>query len=78
VWSSAAVAHLLQGSACCALRDGILHTLVGTTTNSRGFPAGWHDNQPVNVLPASRPGALDICWHFSAVYCQGERLFVSP
>ncbi len=28
MWSSAAVAHLLQGSACCAFRDGILHTLV--------------------------------------------------
>ncbi len=28
VWSSAAVAHLLQGSTCCAFRDGILHTLV--------------------------------------------------
>ncbi len=29
VWFSAAVAHLLQGSTCCAFRDGILHTLVG-------------------------------------------------
>ncbi len=28
MWSSAAVAHLLQGSTCCAFRDGILHTLV--------------------------------------------------
>ncbi len=28
VWSSAAVAHLLQGSTCCAFRDGILYTLV--------------------------------------------------
>ncbi len=28
VWSSAAVAHLLQGSMCCAFRDGSLHTLV--------------------------------------------------
>ncbi len=28
VWSSAAVAHLLQGSTCCVFRDGILHTLV--------------------------------------------------
>ncbi len=28
VWSSAAVAHLLQGSTCCAFRDGILHTFV--------------------------------------------------
>ncbi len=27
-WSSAAVAHLLQGSTCCAFRDGIQHTLV--------------------------------------------------
>ncbi len=26
--SSAAVAHLLQGSTCCVFRDGILHTLV--------------------------------------------------
>ncbi len=28
VWSSAAAAHLLQGSTYFALRDGILHTLV--------------------------------------------------
>ncbi len=28
MWSSAAVAHLLQGSTCCVFRDGILHTLV--------------------------------------------------
>ncbi len=27
MWSSAAVAHLLQGSMCCVFRDGILHTL---------------------------------------------------
>ncbi len=31
VWSSAAVAHLLQGSTCCVFRDGILHTLFGTS-----------------------------------------------
>ncbi len=31
VWSSAAVVHLLQGSMCCAFRDGILHTLVVTS-----------------------------------------------
>ncbi len=31
VWSSAAVAHLLQGSTCCTFRDGILHTLVVTS-----------------------------------------------
>ncbi len=31
VWSSAAEAHLLQGSTCCAFRDGILHTLVVTS-----------------------------------------------
>ncbi len=28
MWSSAAVAHLLQGSTCCAFRDDILHTWV--------------------------------------------------
>ncbi len=28
MWSSAAVAHLLQGSTCCVFRDGILHILV--------------------------------------------------
>ncbi len=28
MWSSAAGAHLLQGSTCCAFRDGILHILV--------------------------------------------------
>ncbi len=31
MWSSAAEAHLLQGSMCCAFRDGILHTLVVTS-----------------------------------------------
>ncbi len=31
MWSSAAVAHLLQGSTCCAFIDGILHTLVVTS-----------------------------------------------
>ncbi len=31
VWSSTAVAHLLQGSTCCVFRDGILHTLVVTS-----------------------------------------------
>ncbi len=31
MWSSAAGAHLLQGSTCCAFRDGILHTLVVTS-----------------------------------------------
>ncbi len=31
MWSSAAVAHLLQGSMCCAFRDGFLHTLVVTS-----------------------------------------------
>ncbi len=30
MWSSAAVAHLLQGSTRCAFRDGIQHTLVVT------------------------------------------------
>ncbi len=31
VWSSAAVANLLQGSMCCAFRDDILHILVVTS-----------------------------------------------
>ncbi len=31
MWSSAAVAHLLQGSTCCAFRDSILHILVVTS-----------------------------------------------
>ncbi len=31
VWSSAAVAHLLQCLTCCAFRDGILHILVVTS-----------------------------------------------
>ncbi len=31
VWSSAAEAHLLQGSTCRVFRDGILHTLVVTS-----------------------------------------------
>ncbi len=31
VWSSAAGAHLLQGSTCCVFRDGILQILVITS-----------------------------------------------
>ncbi len=31
MWSSAAVTHLLQGSTCCAFRDGILYTWVVTS-----------------------------------------------
>ncbi len=31
VWSSAAVAHLLQGSKCCVFRDGLLQILVVTS-----------------------------------------------
>ncbi len=31
MWSSAAGAHMLQGSTCCVFRDGILHTLVLTS-----------------------------------------------
>ncbi len=31
MWSSAAVAHLLQGSTCFVFRDGILHILVVTS-----------------------------------------------
>ncbi len=31
MWYFAAVAHLLQGSTCCAFRDGILHILVVTS-----------------------------------------------
>ncbi len=31
VWSSAAGAHLLQGSMCCVFRDGVLYTLVVTS-----------------------------------------------
>ncbi len=31
VWSSAAGAHLLQGSTCCVFRDGILYNLVVTS-----------------------------------------------
>ncbi len=37
MWSSAAVAHLLQGLTCCAFRDGILHTLVV----SSGYLSYW-------------------------------------
>ena len=29
MWSSAAVAHFLQGLMCCVFRDGILHSLGG-------------------------------------------------
>ncbi len=31
MWPAAAVAHLLQGSTCCAFRDGILHNLFVTS-----------------------------------------------
>ncbi len=33
MWSSAAVVHLFQGSTCCAFRNGILHTLVVTSSS---------------------------------------------
>lgn len=32
MWLSAAVAHLLQGSVCCAFNDALLHILVVTST----------------------------------------------
>ncbi len=31
MWSSAAGAHLLQGSMCCVFRDGVLQILVVTS-----------------------------------------------
>ncbi len=31
MWSSAAVAHLLQSLTCCVFRESILHTLVVTS-----------------------------------------------
>ena len=31
MWSSAALAHLLQGSTCCAFRDALLHSVVVTS-----------------------------------------------
>ncbi len=46
MWSSAAVDHLLQGSTCCAFRDGILHTLVVT----RAATNDYFDNQLVGRL----------------------------
>ncbi len=47
-WSSAAVAHLLQGSTCCAFRDGILHTLVLTNGYLRYCCLSIIFNQSVN------------------------------
>ncbi len=46
MWFSAAEAHLLQGSTCCAFRDGILHTLVVT----RAATNDYFDNQLVGRL----------------------------
>ena len=37
MWSSAAAAHLLQGSTCCAFRDGVLHSSVGTSAYLPSF-----------------------------------------
>ncbi len=44
--SSAAVAHLLQGSTCCAFRDGLLHTLVVTSGYSSYCCLSIISNQP--------------------------------
>ncbi len=43
MWSSAAVAHLLQGSMCCVFGDGIMHTLVGTS--------GYLSNCCLSIIP---------------------------
>lgn len=61
VWSSAAVAHLLQGLMCCAFRDALLSTLVVTT--------GW-----VTVVLSSRIN-LAIFWHFCPQTCRSLDFF---
>ncbi len=45
MWSSAAVAHLLQGSTCCVFRDGVLHTLVVTSGDLSYFCLSIISNQ---------------------------------
>ncbi len=52
MWSSAAVAHLLQGSTCCAFRDGILHTLVVT---SGSLPKGTSTLRPLGDAMGTPP-----------------------
>ncbi len=63
VSSSAAVAHLLQGSTYCAFRDGILHTLVVTSDYLSYCCLSIIFNQSANSPPTS-----DINKSFSFVH----------
>lgn len=46
MWSSAAVAHLPQGSMCCVFRDALLHTSVITSGYLRYCCLSISWNQP--------------------------------
>ncbi len=60
MWSSAAVDHLLQGSTCCAFRDGILHTLVVTS--------GYLSYCCLSIMSAHSPLTSDINKAFSGYF----------
>ncbi len=73
--SSAAGAHLLQGSACCVFRDGILHTLVVTSGYLSYCCLSIISNQS-----AHSPLTSDINKAFSSTHMQlsGYFLFFGP
>ncbi len=75
MWSSAAVANLLQGSTCCAFRDGILHTLVVTSGYLSYCCLSIISNQSAHSLLTS-----DINKTFSStqLLLTGNVLFVGP
>ncbi len=74
MWSSAAVAHLLQGPTCCAFRDGILHTLVVT---SGSFP---NQLSIISNQSAHSPLTSDVNKAFSSTQLSftGYFLFFGP
>ncbi len=75
MWYSAAVAHLLQGSTCCAFRDSILHTLVVTSDYLSYCCLSIISNQPVHS-----PLTSDINKAFSSTQLPftGYFLFFGP
>ncbi len=75
MWSSAAGAHLLQGSTCYVFRDGILQTLVVTS----GY-LSYCRLSIISNLSAHFPLTFDINEAFSStqVLLTGYFLFFGP
>ncbi len=68
MWSSAAVAHLLQGSTCCVFRDGLLHTLVVTSDYFILFSLSIIFNQSAHSPQTSTR-------HYRPHYCRSLDIF---